>query len=44
MAGGDGMSTFMLNDNAASSLLQIHVMKAEKGTDIQIMAHRKPAK
>lgn len=44
MAGGDGMATFMLNDSAANSLLQIHVMKADKGTDIQIMAHRKPAK
>ena len=44
MAGGDGTATFMLNDSAVKSLLQVHVMKAEKGTDIQIMAHRKPAK
>jgi hypothetical protein len=44
MTGGDGTATFMLNDSAVDSLLQIHVMKAEKGTDVQIMAHRKAAK
>ena len=44
MAGGDGTATFMLSDSAVNSSLQIHVMKAEKGTDIQIMAQRKPGK
>ena len=34
----------MLSDSAVNSSLQIHVMKAEKGTDIQIMAQRKPGK
>jgi hypothetical protein len=44
MTGNDGTAMFMLNDEQAQSALQVHVVKAEKGTDIQIMAQRKPAK
>ena len=42
MSGNDGNATLMLSDDAAKSTLQVHVMKADKGTDIQIMAQRKP--
>jgi hypothetical protein len=38
MSGNDGNSTFMLNDDQAKSGIQVHVMKADNGTDIQIMA------
>ena len=44
MDGNDGTAMFMLNDDKAKSVLQVHVVKAEKGTDIQIVAQRKPAK
>ena len=43
MSGNEGNTTLILNDDAAKSTLQVHVMKADKGTDIQIMAQRKPA-
>ena len=42
MSGNDGNATLMLSDDAAKSTLQVQVMKADKGTDIQIMAQRKP--
>jgi len=43
MSSGDG-ATLMLADDKAKSALQVHVGKAEKGTDIQITASRKTDK
>jgi len=40
MSGGDGETTLMLADEKAKSTIQVHVNKADKGTDIQIMASR----
>jgi hypothetical protein len=44
MASGDGNATLMLADDKTKSAIQVHVMKAEKGADIQIVAHREAAK
>lgn len=44
MSGGDGNSTFMLADDKTKSAIQVHVGKADKGTDIQIVANRGAAK
>jgi hypothetical protein len=38
---GDGSATLMLADDKAKSALQVHVAKADKGSDIQIVASRK---
>lgn len=40
----DGNATLMLADDKAKTGVQVHVNKAEKGTDIQIVAHRDAAK
>jgi hypothetical protein len=40
MSGGDGHSTLMLADEKAKSAVQVHVIKADKGADIQIVANR----
>lgn len=44
MSGGDGSATLMLADDKAKSSIQVHVAKADKGTDIQIVANRPAAK
>jgi len=44
MSGGDGSATLMLADDKAKSSIQVHVAKADKGTDIQIVANRPTAK
>lgn len=38
---GDGTAMLMLADDKAKSALQVHVAKAEKGSDIQIVSSRK---
>ena len=43
MSGGDGHSTLMLADEKAKSAVQVHVIKADKGADIQIVASRENA-
>jgi len=44
MSAGDGSATLMLADDKAKSSIQVHVAKADKGTDIQIVANRTAAK
>ncbi len=44
MSGGDGSATLMLADDKAKSSIQVHVARADKGTDIQIVANRPAAK
>jgi hypothetical protein len=44
MSGGDGNTTLMLTDDKAKATIQVHVNKADKGTDIQIMANRAAGK
>ncbi len=44
MSGGEGNTTLMLVDDKSKSMIQIHVLKADKGTDIQIVANRGVAK
>lgn len=44
MAGGDGTTTLMLADDASKGAIQVHVRKADKGSDIQIVANRATAK
>jgi hypothetical protein len=44
MSAGDGNATLVLSDDKSKSSTQIHVMKADKGTDIQIIASREAAK
>ena len=41
MSGGDGNATLMLADEKDKSSLQVSVMKAESGSDIQIVANRR---
>lgn len=43
MSGGDGNATLMLADDKDKSSLQVSVMKAESGSDIQIVANRRSA-
>lgn len=43
MSGGDGNATLMLADDKAKSSVQVSVMKAEAGSDIQIVANRSAA-
>ncbi|HSV71835.1 MAG TPA: hypothetical protein VLI72_17145 [Methylibium sp.] len=43
MSGGDGGATLMLADDQQQSATQVHVSKAEQGTDFQIVANRKAA-
>ena len=40
MSAGDGAANLMLADDKEKTSLQIHVMKGEKGTDVQIVANR----
>lgn len=40
MSGGDGTTTLMLADDKAKGAIQVHVRKADKGSDIQIVANR----
>jgi len=40
MSGGDGNTTLVLADDKAKATIQVLVSKADKGTDIQIMANR----
>lgn len=44
MSGGDGETTLMLADEKSKSAIQVHVSKADTGTDIQIMANRAAGK
>jgi hypothetical protein len=44
MSAGEGNTTLVLSDEKAKSMVQIHVLKADKGTDVQIVAHRGVAK
>ena len=44
MSGGDGNATLMLADEKSNNVIQVHVAKADKGTDVQIVANRKAAK
>lgn len=44
MSGGDGAAQLMLADDKTKSMIQVHVMKGEKGTDVQIVANRPAAK
>jgi hypothetical protein len=44
MSGGDGSANLVLADDKTKSSIQVHVSKAEKGTDIQIIANRATAK
>ncbi|HEX5613371.1 MAG TPA: hypothetical protein VFX67_12005 [Burkholderiales bacterium] len=44
MSGGDGAANLMLADEKTKSMIQVHVMKGEKGTDVQIVANRPVAK
>jgi hypothetical protein len=44
MSGADGATSLMLADDQSSSAIQVHVAKAEQGSDIQIVANRKAAK
>ena len=44
MSAGDGNTTLMLADDKSNSAIQVHVGKADKGTDIQIIANRGAAK
>jgi len=40
MAGADGAANLMLADDKTKAMIQVHVMKGEKGTDVQIVANR----
>lgn len=44
MSGGDGTHTLMLADDKSQGAIQVHVRKADKGSEIQIVASRAPAK
>ena len=44
MSGGDGGASLVLTDEKAKSMVQVNVMKADKGTDVQIVASRSAAK
>ena len=44
MSGGEGNATLVLADEKTKASIQVHVMKADKGTDIQIMASRSAGK
>jgi hypothetical protein len=44
MSGGDGGANLVLSDQQAKSTVQVNVMKADKGTDVQIVASRSAAK
>lgn len=44
MSSGDGDATLMLADDANKSAIQVHVGKAESGSDIQISVSRAAAK
>jgi len=44
MSGGDGGAVLSLADDKSQGVLQVHVAKAEKGSDIQLVANRKAAK
>jgi hypothetical protein len=44
MNGGDGNAMLMLADDKSKGVIQVHVSKAEKGTDIVISANRKTEK
>lgn len=44
MSGGDGGASLVLSDEKAKSMVQVNVMKAEKGSDVQIVASRSAAK
>ena len=43
MSGGDGTAALLLADEKSQDSLQVHVSKADKGSDIQIVASRKGA-
>jgi len=44
MSAGDGAANLVLADDKAKTSLQVHVMKGEKGTDVQIVASRPATK
>lgn len=44
MSGGDGGASLVLADEQAKTSVQVHVTKADKGTDVQIVASRPAAK
>ncbi len=44
MGGADGSATLMLADEQNKGTVQVHVTKAEAGSDIQLVAHRGAAK
>ncbi len=44
MSGGDGSANLVLADDKAKTSVQVHIAKAEKGTDLQIIASRPTAK
>ena len=44
MSAGDGNYTLMLADEKSKGAIQVHVMKADKGTNIQIVSTRSTAK
>ena len=44
MNSGDGNTMLMLADDKAKSTIQVHVAKADKGSDIQIVANRQGQK
>jgi hypothetical protein len=44
MSGGDGGANLVLSDEKAKSMVQVNVMKADKGTDVQIVASKSAAK
>ncbi|TAN48613.1 MAG: hypothetical protein EPN19_15735 [Betaproteobacteria bacterium] len=44
MSGGDGGANLVLADDQAKTTVQVNVMKADKGTDIQIVASRPAGK
>ena len=44
MSGGDGSANMILADEKAKTSIQVHVMTADKGTDVQIVANRPAAK
>jgi len=40
MSGGDSNTTLMLADEKSKATIQVHVSKADKGSDVQIMSNR----
>jgi hypothetical protein len=44
MSGADGTANLMLADDKTKAMIQVHVMKGEKGTDVQIVASRPAGK